>query len=359
MKPLNEIVDYVVEIKEDRAIRILFVPDLQVMDGAQCRYETRLPESAKAYFDVKNLDKLGYKYLRQAIEKTNPDLLVFGGDNVYGEFDDKGTLLQDFIRRVDGYKIPWCAVFGNHDNDCDTGVEFTLQQYENAKYSLFKRHEELEGNSNTSVAVVVNGKLKNVLFMMDTNGCMEGPQREGVIRRPSVFDKQKEWFSRTCDELRAYDGKTVPAIFFSHIAFRAMSDGLHKKYGYTSKIQKYSVPPTEEHDGESFRSFDIPEDNPYGDFGVVHDDMVPMIDDYEFIDRVKAGGVMGMFFGHVHGSNASIEHEGMRYTYGLKTGMYVHEDKDLTGATLIQLDGKNMKIEHCYHDYSLDLPHEQ
>ncbi len=355
MKELNQIVDFVFDMKEDRPLRLLDVVDIQLVDGHQCRYEGRLPKICDIVAHVSRLDAQAFKYVRQAVEAFNPDMITLSGDNVYGEFDDKGTLLPEMIRRFDGYKIPWFGVFGNHDNETMMGVDWTVEQYENAKYGMFKWHPELEGNSNYSIAITCNGKLKNVFFAMDTNGCFEGDFRDPkAITKAGIYPKQMQWFKDTVEALKELNGgEYVPALLFTHIAFRPIHDALNERYGLPYNSWGWY--------GDSGKPFErtyIPENNPYGDFGAILGEGEPAIDNPEFMQMVKESGVVGLFYGHKHSVCASLMIDGIRHTYGLKTGNFVCGTKELRGTTLITIDGKDLDVKHRYHDFSLDYENE-
>ena len=57
---------------------------------------------------------------------------------------------------------------------------------------------------------------------------------------------------------------------------------------------------------------------------------------------------MAHFFGHCHNNNASILHEGIRWTFGLKTGTYDYHEKEKLGGTLITLfdNLQEFSVEH-------------
>ena len=46
-----------------------------------------------------------YKYIRETVAATNPDLILVSGDIVYGEFDDDGHLLKEFVQFMEGFDM--------------------------------------------------------------------------------------------------------------------------------------------------------------------------------------------------------------------------------------------------------------
>lgn len=73
------------------------------------------------------------------IEK--PDLVVFSGDQLNGQgtaWDGKSVLAK-FARAVTDRKIPWAAVFGNHDEDDGLRKELQINLLKSLPYSLVER----------------------------------------------------------------------------------------------------------------------------------------------------------------------------------------------------------------------------
>ena len=94
-------VDFVVNVEEDRDIRILQLTDIQTVDTTQKRYATRV----SAYFEP-DIFNYYHKYIGQIIENYKPDLIIMTGDNVQGEFDDSGKRHLELIKIMDSFKIP-------------------------------------------------------------------------------------------------------------------------------------------------------------------------------------------------------------------------------------------------------------
>ena len=67
---------------------------------------------------------------------------------------------------------------------------------------------------------------------------------------------------------------------------------------------------------------------------------------------------MGMFMGHQHKVATSTFYDGIRLTYGLKTGTGDYHDRDMLGTTKITIsqDDRSFAVEHVFTeiDYPLD-----
>lgn len=58
------------------------------------------------------LDFVSELAIDNLVKKTDPDLILVLGDTVLTQRNDIET--QNFADQMDGYKIPWAPVFGNH-----------------------------------------------------------------------------------------------------------------------------------------------------------------------------------------------------------------------------------------------------
>lgn len=69
-------------------------------------------------YDVRTLEAMD-----KLIEKTNPNLIILGGDNCDGTIlkteEELKKYLDIFTSPMEKRKIPWAHVFGNHDHDVE------------------------------------------------------------------------------------------------------------------------------------------------------------------------------------------------------------------------------------------------
>lgn len=352
---LEDIVDFVLEVEEGRDVKILQLTDIQIIDSSQMRRPDRLNSSSITNWAPENLPNLAWKYTRRAVEAVKPDLIVLSGDNVYGEFDDNGTMVKALIAEMESYGIPWTLVFGNHDNETRKGVEWTCQQYINAEHCLFYRGDtevidgveylKAEGNGNFNIAITQGGKLTEIIWLMDSNGHTDSDRDQNMFSSVGLMPMQIDWFKQENELLKEYNGGTYPkSIGFFHHPMRAIGDGL-QKYGYVSMKHAFY---DENGDYGAFKQVKIPE-NAVGDCGAMKKDAGGYIDqNYQFHNLLKEYGCEGWFFGHDHENSASVMHDGVRYSYGLKASLYdSHVPTDI-GGTQILVGKDPLRVSHVY-----------
>ncbi len=321
-------------IQKGKELRILQLTDMQVIDSSQKRFPERLVAEETEKWQPQNVKEMLFDSMDRLVEETNPDLIIITGDIIYGEFDDTGKSLLTFIDKMESYNIPWAPVWGNHDNESVLGVDWQCQQFINAKNCLFKKGITV-GCSNYIIGIKnSDGELCRVIYMMDSNGCYNASKLsilQGVKTTVGFVSQQMEWMGVSYANICEKYGKSVPSFVCFHIETMDYLRILEQKGYYNSKaFCKYDIAPNGE------------------DFGGIHENMSAGEEAISVLPTFKAVNVDGAFFGHSHINNASILSDGIRWTFGLKTGLYDYHEKEKVGGTLITLFNKctQFSIEH-------------
>lgn len=324
--------DFNIDIKHDGDIRILQITDMQVIDAHQQRYSGRLTPASALDWVPDNNNRNLYDHIRYLVDKTTPDLILITGDIIYGEFDDKGSSFKEFTDFMDSFAIPWAPIFGNHDNESVLGADWQCEQFEQSKYALFQRGEVF-GNGNYTIGISQNGTLQRVIFMMDSNGC------DKLKIAPGFREDQLNWLKDETNSIHTTQS-SVPVFLCCHIPTMDFVDAYFAK-GYMTKEDEGWM--------KDFTAFDlgISDGNADDDFGKKNEGIKFEIP--SMMPLLKACGIDGFFAGHYHKINTSILHEGIRFTFGLKTGYFDYYDEDANGGTLIIMHGKAFDVEHVYY----------
>lgn len=307
-------------------LRILQLTDMQVIDSLQKRFPDRLCQAETEKWQPENMQKMLFDSMDKLVAQTCPDLIIITGDITYGEFDDKGSSLLAFIDKMESYKIPWAPVWGNHDNECVLGVDWQCQQFENAEHCLFKKGST-DGCSNYILGVRDGeGELLRLLYMTDTNGCANASPlslSQGVIPKVGFTPTQGAWMRSSYESICAEYKKCPPSFVCHHIETIDYINLLREK-GY--------------YNPDNFSPVDIADKGE--DCGSIHERMWAGENPIEMLSTFQAMHVDGTFFGHSHVNDASVVGEGIRWSYGLKTGTYDYHEKEKLGGTLITLKEK-------------------
>jgi predicted phosphodiesterase len=188
------------------SFRILQIADIQ--DGAKLRGITA-------------------DFIRAAIEKTEPNLIVLTGDNIAGygcksyiKPIDKllvKSAINGFMSIFEEAGIPVAAVFGNHD---DEGTKISKEeQFEiYSQYSCFIGYDEGDsvsgcGNYNVPIYSSDGDRLIYNLWMFDSGTYDEVNGGYDYIKQD-----QLDWYVSKSNELKAENGGVpVPSMSFQHI----------------------------------------------------------------------------------------------------------------------------------------------
>ncbi len=330
LTPGNE-VDFVIDIPHNEDIKILQLSDLQ---------STRLDKDEvcrnSKYKSPYRTDSqtILWQYVDEAVMTAQPDVIVLVGDIIQGIFDDDGRDWLEFCNRMDGYKIPWLVVMGNHDRESLMGVQYLVDCINNSSYGLFSS-QNVSGTSNYSVVLRQNNVYRYVLWMIDTHGSdgswiENSPDKEKIITTKGVRGDQLRWIKNTYAAI-SYDlDAALPSLAFMHIAPANVASLVKKKY--PNDYKQFPFTPFLE-----------------GDFGIATESIGGVGSPY-VLDIVKEIGCSGLFFGHQHQIAFSMMLQDIRMTWGLKTGKYSYCDEELNGSTLITISkgSDQFNVEYLY-----------
>ena len=291
------LVDFVVDVEGGRSPRILLLADPQIMDP------TQMGEEGGADKRLEDLEERCFRYIRQVVNNTKPDLILIAGDIVYGQYDHSGEAFGELVKFFDGFGIPWAPVYGNHDAESNVGVLWQNEQLENAEHCLFKKGE-VTGNGNYTVGIRQNGKLTRVFFMMDSNGC-DNPGKNSIMHvMPGgigFMEDQVEWFTRQGAAIKEANPDANFSFVF-HIPFIVFNEAMASvpvgDMGLTAA------------GNENFGYL------PYQKCGADWDR------NHGIYNAIKDLGTDSIMAGHWHTLSASVVYDGIRFMFGQKSSTY-------------------------------------
>lgn len=236
-------------------------------------------------------DQKAFDTITSLIESTKPDMIVVTGD-ITSEQDNESAF-KTFGNFIEAFKIPWYFVFGNHDAEGNWSKQ-QLSDYlltlEYCQYEIGPEMQDAAGGYACQGNYYVNlkdksGKVYQTLFMLDSNMYAA----EGGY--DNFHDDQIEWYENTvkqiAEEVNGDPSKVVPSLAFFHIPMQEFTTG------YDEARKNKAVLSGRRMEDE------CPGVNP--------DDM--------FETMVELGSTKGVFVGHDHMNNYSVEYQGIRLTY--------------------------------------------
>lgn len=290
------------------------------------------------------------------ITAEKPDLVVLTGDMVYPVPFQAGTFNNEIstkllITLMEKLGVYYTVCFGNHDSEA-YGTH-TRQQISDLwadpdlKYSLYQEGlEDVDGYGNHIIKVKnSNGLVKNAFFMLDSHDYIDGDILGIQWKYDNIHENQIQWYKDAVLSINAQNKAIDPKCpMFSSLAFFHIP---LEEYGMAwNEFRENNY-----QDTENVKYFDgwYHEDDEKSYCGIYSDNM--------FETMLELGSTKGIFCGHDHVNNASLEYKGIRLTYGMSIDYLAYTDLNKKGAqrgcTVITLspDGKlSVSLENYYQD---------
>lgn len=326
------------EIEKDR-FTILNLSDMQLneyhYDPEDPRYNNSL-----AVFDYT---------VRELIARVKPDLITITGDLSMADQPKAYPQLADYI---DAFGIPWCAVWGNHEQqDVEKRVNFVyefLPYYRSRKHFFHEDGDPEMGNGNYLISIEKGGKPVHTLFMIDSHNCVWLPDENGVKQfyYDKLTEKQLAWYKEQAAAVKAQG--CMHSTMMMHIP-------IYAHWEAWDAALKADVDPCKVTLAESYAG-DCWNEGFEGAYGVGwggRENAYPY-DDGVFDAIQEIGITDSVIAGHVHLHNTVIPYKGVRLAFTLKTGKVHPWMPPLNGGTVITVhpDGHS---DLC-HEY-VDVTH--
>ncbi len=312
----------------DGKFKILHITDIHDVEPAMDDDENReIPV---------NKDKETINVIEKLVEKTKPDLVVFGGDNISGyweefTYDYVKSTIERITAPIRERNIPLCAVFGNHDGEEGFHTDFQMMMY--MEYPNFRsclNDEDVYGCGNCCVTIKSSKSDMDAfaIWLMDSNDYER--KADGSIGYDHVHDDQIDWYEERAAELReANGGEPLPAILFQHIPVQQELNG-YKEVGEKDNY-------TFERDGRYFYlENEILE-------GRVRETPCPANMEKDYTNQLeswkKTGDIFAAFFGHDHINDFRMNVDGIDLYQTLGAGYFTYGME--RGGRLIVLDENN------------------
>lgn len=283
--------------------------------------------------------------VRTLIKRVKPDLITISGDLSMADQPKAYPALADYM---DAFQIPWCVVWGNHDQqDVVERINFVhkvLPYFRSRSHFFHEDGDPAMGNGNYIIAIEKDGKPVHALFMIDSHNCVWLPDEKGI--KHFYYDKLNEaqigWYKEQASALKSKGCDHTSMLM--HIPCHAYQDAVDA--AFKPGLDTASVT-LEESYGKSCW-------NPgYEDsFGVKYE-RGPIAcypyDDGVFAAIQEIGTTENVISGHVHTDNFVIKYHGVRLAFATKTGCVHPFRYPLNGGTVITIhaDGHS-DLRHEY-----------
>lgn len=244
------------------------------------------------------------------IDVEKPDLILLTGDIIWGKPAKEG--MEEVMKTITSKNIPFGLMYGNHDDEFELSRQELYELTKPIKNNLTSTVEGLTGVTNYTIEIK-GSKDKNtaaVLYCMDSNAYSKLP---GIGGYDYIYPDQVEWYRNTSKHYTTKNNnKPLPALAFFHI-------------------------PTPEYETAGL----LKKDQMKGNFkeGVCS----PKLNSGLFLAMREQGDVKGIFVGHDHDNDFTVDWYGILLAYGRYSGGdTVYNNLGDNGVRLIEMsEGSN------------------
>ncbi|EEH07258.1 phosphatase DCR2 [Histoplasma capsulatum G186AR] len=188
-------------IRKDGRFKIMQASDLHLSTGlGKCREPIpHLKDESKCEADPRTLE-----FLERMLDEEKPDLVIISGDQVNGDTaPDAATaifkLADIFVKR----RIPYAAIFGNHDDEGNLDRSQSMALLQQLPYSLSEPGPvDVDGVGNYIVEVLDHTSSHSALslYLLDTHSY--SPDERRYRGYDWIKPNQIEWFKSSSERLQ-------------------------------------------------------------------------------------------------------------------------------------------------------------
>lgn len=286
--------------------------------------------------DDETVEETTLQLMAEALDKYNPDLVVYLGDNTIAKGEEnQRTAIEAITEPCVSRNIPFALVFGNHDQEQGVDKEVLLDMYKTAGKGLCLTWDaaDIYGCGNSNLLIMSSKNILKPAFnlwFIDSGSAYydENGNRNGY---DYVREDQIKWYKDTANALKAVNGgKVIPSILFQHIivpeVYEAMYNGLPFEMGKT-------------YDGVSY----IPVPVLSKVSGLVIEQPCPSYTTVgQFDALVETGDVIASFYGHDHTNDFTTTYKNIDITAVPTVGCHSYSNDMTRGVGLITLDESDL-----------------
>ena len=264
-----------------------------------------------------------------ALDREEPDLVVFSGDQIWGKSSFKGNretvtrVLGELTKPVRDRKIPFTVCFGNHDRQVglDNGEQFEI--YKGFDYFVGETTEGIDGVANHTIEIWDGEELKFLLYLIDSHSSLS-------VGYDCVHENQIEWYRKVRDSYEKEYGRLIPSVVIQHIPLCEIFELLTEvKKGTKGSVRGFRT--------HANRFYILNRDKVNGTGFMKESPADPQENSGEFAAFKEKGEVLGVYFGHDHNNsfNGKVDDIDLGYTQG--AGFHVYGPGKDRGVRIIEL----------------------
>lgn len=300
--------------KTDRDLKILQLTDVHI--GGGC-------------LSSKN-DAMAINAVASMVSAEKPDLVVITGDIAFPVPFISGTInnlraAKIFATLMEQLGVPWVPVFGNHDTEVYSfySREEVSEFYggDTLKHCLFQKgNDDVDGCGNSVIEVQnQDGIVTQALFLLDSHAYTDDDALGILWKYDHIHDNQIEWYKNGVLSINERNANTINTLYAND---EQVKENMEKEFGNVSSLLFFHIPLHEYQDAwneyvaNGYNDTDKVQLH-YGTVGEIGSSICIALEDDKLFETMETlGGEKGIFCGHDHLNNFSLDYNGIRLTYG-------------------------------------------
>lgn len=282
----------------------------------------------------KNVSSDTMKLINASLDRAEPDMVVFSGDQIWGKRNFKGDrnevkrVLGELVQPVIDKKIPFAICFGNHDRQVGLTNEEQFEIYKEFDGFIGESAEGVDGVGNHCFEIKDGDDVKFLLYTIDSHSNLK-------IGYDNVHQNQIDWYRATRDKYEEKTGSVIPSVVIQHIPVCEVFELLTR----VKRTKRGAVRGFRTHDGEYFV---LNRDRVNDDAFMKESPADPQENSGEFSAMCEKGDVKGIYFGHDHNCSYHGDINGIDVGYTQGAGFNVYGPGKDRGTRVIDLfsDGR-------------------
>lgn len=170
------------------------------------------------------------EFIERCLDDYQPDLVIFGGDNIKGWFDTSMQLgvkaaIDKLVAPLEKRNIPFSFTYGNHDWEaylCPKSLQSKM--YAAHSNCIMPVSDGIGLRAGDGYILIKDSKgEKNIfnIWLFDSGTKI----KTGSTYVESVGEAQIKWYEKTCRALAEQNGgKVIPAVAFQHFPVQEVAD---------------------------------------------------------------------------------------------------------------------------------------